>query len=394
MSELASYAGRLADGTAVTLAVRDGRIEARTPLADCADLPWLLPPLVDVQQNGALGINFHALGEPGNEEAIYRIAHFLRCHGVGRCWLTIPSAPLLDVHRAYRTIGSVLDRDADLAALFCGIFHEGIFISPREGWRGAHPPHCILPPDYEMIRRFDEACGGRIRLVNAAPEEPGGLEFVSRAVADGKRVTLGHCCPDAATIGEAIARGARWVTHFGNGAATMIHRFRNPFWSYLERAELGCMVIADGFHLPPEVIRTALLCKGRAGCLPVSDASGYSGCPPGHYQHANYHDFVIEPSGLLHLAGSETLMGAWFQLDRGVEFFVQQLGYSLPEAWLQCSAVVAQAMGIGLPALAVGEEASFVVARWAGDGLQLVQSVHRGAPLLRRPLGTRDLVTP
>ncbi len=385
-----TYRGRLANGEAVELHVRDERITSLTSLPPDSSLPWLFTPLVDLQHNGALGMYYHNLPTVDAPAALNAIARHLRRHGVGRCMLTFATAPFDQLIEAARQVGLALDADPDLARLFPGIFHEGLYMSRLEGWRGAHPLPYLRPPDYAELRQVDAASGGRIRMVNIAPELEGGMDFIHDAIADGKAVTLGHCRPDRDIVDRAIAAGARWVTHFGNGAATTIHRFDNPFWIFLDRPELTMGIICDGFHLPREIVSVAMRCKGRANCIPVSDASGYAGCPPGIYTDSTYRDFVIEPNGHLHLADSEILMGAWFQLDRAVEFLVQQLDFSLPEAWDQCSRVPAEAAGLSLPELAPGGEASFVIARWESDRLLIEQSIDRGRPLLEAPIRTNE----
>lgn len=80
------------------------------------------------------------------------------------------------------------------------------------------------------------------------------------------------------------------------------------------------------------------------------------------------------------------LAGAWFQLDRGVEFLVRNVGLSLPEAWRLCSEVPARLSGLTLPTFDPGQEASFVLARMDDEGLLLEQCVHHGEPYLDRPI--------
>lgn len=376
MREPNRYEGLLPDGSAVAVTLAGDRIGAVEAISARTALPYLLPVLVDLQQNGAFGIYYHQLAERGPER-LQEIVDLLRRHGVGRVQLTIPTYEFAKTLANYRLLDQLLNDDPDLATLYFGFFHEGNFMSPQDGWRGAHMQCWIEPPNYDRFRLLDEASGGRIRTVNVAPEEPGGLDFVERAAATGKVVGLGHCCPDAATVAEAVARGARWVTHFGNGAATQIHRFRNPFWSFLAHPELILSVICDGFHLPPDVVKAAMACRPAGGCVPVSDASPYSGCVPGHYDEYGGHPFEIEPNGFIHLAGSELLHGAWFQQDRCVEWLVQHLGLSLPEAWLRCSEHPAAVAGLELPRLEPGQEASFVLAHW-DSGLVIDQAVHCG----------------
>ncbi len=377
------YKGKLLNGKYVSLEISGQKISKVMEIPADKTLSMLLPPLVDLQQNGALGTYFTSFCEK-DPESLNLVADFLRKHGVGRVQLTTTTDSLETLKKSLKAIDRKLSAEPELESIFYGIFHEGVFISPRDGWRGAHPAENILPPDYDQFKRLNDASGGRIKTVNIAPEEPGGLEFITKAVADGFMVAIGHCCPDNDVIKEAVKRGASLVTHFGNGAAPSIHRFKNPFWSFLDEPSLKLGLICDGFHLPPEVVGAALKCKGAENCFIVSDASGYSGCPPGSYKRDKKRSFEIREDGLLHLTGQEILMGAWFQLDRGVEFLVKHLGMTLAEAWRQCSEIPAKIAGIKLPELQVGERADFVLADWQ-DGLIIEQSIFNGKAYLNSP---------
>ncbi|OGV50351.1 MAG: hypothetical protein A2017_15395 [Lentisphaerae bacterium GWF2_44_16] len=387
MSE--TYKGITADGKCISIFVNNGTIQAVEEFPRDETLPYILPPLVDLQQNGALGIYFTNFCDK-NPEDIYRIFEFLVKHGVGRVQLTMTSAAIETLKESLKALDKLLAGNRDLEKMFFGIFHEGLFISPLEGWRGAHPAAFIKSPDYELFKDLDECAGGRIRTVNIAPEEPGGLPFIEKAVTDNKTVSLGHCCPDRETVREAVARGAKLITHFGNGAAPMMHRFKNPFWAFLSEAGLCPGLICDGFHLPPELVETVFKCKGRDNCFIVSDASGYSGCPSGFYNRDDERSFEIREDGFLHLAWQEILMGAWYQLDRGVEFLVKDIGMSFLDAWMQCSAVPAKIAGIKLPELKVGASADFVLARWK-NGVIIEQSVFSGKAYLRDAFTPRSV---
>lgn len=372
-----SYKGITLAGQAVEVAVSGARIDAVREIPATPGLPRLLPPLVDLQQNGALGVAFNNIAReaPGQ---LRRVAELLIRNGVGRVLATLTTAPYEVLENAADSLRRELDADPDLNALFFGIFHEGVFISPDCGWRGGHDPAYILPPDWERFRRLNERSGNRVKLVNLAPEVPGAMTFIDKATAAGVKVTLGHCHPDTAVLREAVERGASMVTHFGNGAAPEIHRFKNPFWGFLSQEKLALGLVGDGFHLPPEVVRTALLTKGPEKCFMVSDANIYSGCKPGLYHRLGGLDCVIEPNGFIHVAGQEILAGAWFQNNRSVEFLVNQVGLDFETAWRLCSEIPARLMDISLPDLTPGSEATFVQAHFENQKLMIEQSVFRG----------------
>ena len=354
------YRGVDLNGRALEVEVCSGKISAVSPIEKTPGLPWILPPLVDIQQNGALT---HAYNNTVDESVpeLQRIAEHLKKNCVGRVLATFTTTDYPRLERAAGALSRIFDQDKDLDTLFCGIFHEGCFISPDKGWRGGHAPEFIIRPDYDRFARLNECSGNRVKVVNVAPEVEGGLEFVAKAASAGIKVALGHCHPDAETIHKAVDAGASIVTHFANGSAPEIHRFNNPFWGFLDDDGLSLGLVGDGFHLMPEVVRTAVKCKPRGQCFMVSDANIYSGCKPGLYHRIGGLDCVIEPNGFIHVAGQEILAGAYFQQNRCVEFLVEKCGFEFIESWKMCSVYPAKIAGITLPELKVGEEATFVV---------------------------------
>ncbi|MFP4027958.1 MAG: hypothetical protein ACLFWL_09220 [Candidatus Brocadiia bacterium] len=167
--------------------------------------------LVDLQQNGALGRYYNELHDVSVEH-LENVAGLLRRHGVGRCLITLTTYPEEPLLQSAAQLGQWLDERPDLASLFTGVFHEGIFVSPEDGWRGAHNRDWLRTPDYDCVRQIDEAIGRQVRMVNVPPEQPGGLEFLAAAVADGKIAAIGHASPEAKTIRAAIERGASVVS--------------------------------------------------------------------------------------------------------------------------------------------------------------------------------------
>src|SRR4029077_3034211 len=89
------------------------------------------------------------------------------------------------------------------------LYVEGAHISGAGGPRGAHPRCHVRPPDWDEFRRFQEAAGGRIRLMTLAPEREGSLPFIERLTASGVVVALGHTAASPATVQDAIRAGAR-----------------------------------------------------------------------------------------------------------------------------------------------------------------------------------------
>ena len=355
------FRGLTLEHEAVELQVENGYIVKRQTIPADPLMPRLLPCLVDLQHNGALGYSYNNLKEEDGEKELETIASHLLKNGVGRVLATFTTTDYSILYTGATAINKILSNNKKLDTLFCGIFHEGVFISPEYGWRGGHQPQFIRKPDWEIFSRLNEFSGNRIKMVNLAPEVEGALDFIPKAVSSGIKVALGHCNPDAQTIHKAADLGASLITHFANGAAPQIHRFNNPFWGFLDDSRLHPGLVGDGFHLPPEVVRTVLRCKGIENCFMVSDANIYSGCAPGLYHRVGGQDCVVEENGYFHVAGEEILAGAWFQQNRCVEYLTSKCLVAFDDAWKLASTIPAKLLGIDLPNLSEGSEATFVV---------------------------------
>ena len=57
-------------------------------------------------------------------------------------------------------------------------------------------PESVATPSIEMLEQFRAAADGLVKIVTVAPEIPGALQLIARAVADGLVVAVGHTDAD------------------------------------------------------------------------------------------------------------------------------------------------------------------------------------------------------
>jgi N-acetylglucosamine-6-phosphate deacetylase len=239
-----------------------------------------LPGFVDLQVNGYAGIDFL---EPSTTVAdLLRAADLLRQRSTAGFLLTVCThrREAIEINVAHAR--EAMDRQGPDGNIL-GIHLEGPFISPEYGYRGAHLPQYIIPPDLAWFLRLQEIARGAIRMVTIAPELPGAIEFI-RAVSGQTLVSLGHANPDYATLRQAIAAGLRAVTHFGNGCRPEINRHDNILVRILACPELSLCFIPDGQHLPEPFLRMLLNSLPARRLVATSDMVMYAGMPPGVYE--------------------------------------------------------------------------------------------------------------
>ena len=355
---------------------------------DASSLPTLAPGLFDLQVNGAGGVDFNELGVTGSAPGgAARAAAWLASRGTTRFLATFITASEASLLRALRALAAEVDTapaESLLRSALAGVHLEGPFISALDGFRGAHPAADVAPEcDWERFVRAQEASGGRVRLVTLAPEVPGAIDFIARAAASGVAVAVGHSAARSSDFAAAAAAGATIATHVGNAVPGTLPRHPNPLWDALACDDLSPSLIADGHHLPPSFLAVAL----RASRTPflVSDATAFSGSPPGRYDAHIGGAVELDAAGRLSVVGgSGALAGAVLPLAAGVGVAAAALAHRAPStaaalaaAWDLASLAPAAALGrntavakvvaSGPRGLEVNAAADIVAFDWVGS---------------------------
>ncbi|MBY0233250.1 MAG: amidohydrolase family protein, partial [Gemmataceae bacterium] len=223
----------------------------------------------------------------------------------------------------------------------------------------AHPREHVRPPDLDAFLRLQDAAGGLIRLVTLAPEWPGAPAFIGELARRGLVVALGHTAASADAIRRAVDAGARLSTHLGNGCAAMLPRHDNPLWAQLAEDRLLASVIADGHHLPADVLECVLRCKTPARTILTCDASSLAGMPPGLYPMWGK-QIEVRPGGRVGVPGTPYLAGSGVFLDACVAHLAS-LGWSLPDCLDMASAHPRALLGLPGGSLETGQPADLVL---------------------------------
>jgi N-acetylglucosamine-6-phosphate deacetylase len=263
----------------------------------------------------------------------------------------------------FRTLARACDADKELSRRMPAFHLEGPYIAADDGPRGAHPRRAVRDPNWDEFARWQEAAGGRIRIVTLAPELPGALTMIERLAKAGIVVAIGHTAATGAQIQDAISAGARFSTHLGNGAHAVLQRHPNYIWEQLAADELWASFIADGHHLSESVLKCMLRMKTPARSMLISDASALAGLPPGLFT-LGPDSFDVLPDGRVVVAGSQLLAGAAVFLDACVSHVLQRGLATLPDTIAMGSIRPRELLGLPIPKLEVGERFDFVLLNW------------------------------
>ena len=331
----------------------------------------LTSAFLDVHTHGAAG---HDVME-GTAEALGVIGRFYAGRGVGSYLATTVTAPMDGTLRSLAGLAGVVERAAGEGvgrgeARPIGVHLEGPFVS--HGKRGVHPVASIVAPTMGVFERMWEASRGTIRLMTIAPEVPGALEVIGRAVELGARVSLGHTNATAAEARAGVAAGAVSATHTFNAMRALDHREPGVLGVVLDDAEMYAELICDGVHVAPEMVRMWLRMKGEERTILVTDSMAAAGMPDGEYSLGG---LPVEVRDGVCMAGG-ALAGSVLTMDRAVERVREFTGCGFEVAVRMASANPARMLGVsGIGEVRVGEWAD--LNRFDADG-RLVGTYLRG----------------
>jgi N-acetylglucosamine-6-phosphate deacetylase len=157
-------------------------------------------------------------------------------------------------------------------------------------------------------------------------------------------VAAGHTNAQVDELERAIDAGLQLFTHIGNACPLQMHRHDNILQRALSLApRLKYTFIADGWHLPPFVVRNLLRCASLSNLAVVSDAISAAGLGPGEFQLGNRRIKVGEdrcarsPDGQNFVGAASTMADAdrWLAEHLGLEGTDRAiLLYENPKQWL------------------------------------------------------------
>ena len=316
------------------------------PVVDASDL-MVVPGLVDLQVNGALGHSFQQADLDYFDAAIgYHLAA-----GTTTILPTLITAPADLLCASLKGLADYLagSHPANLP----GIHLEGPFLAPDKA--GAHDPTALTLPDLKVATRFMQASGGQLKMVTLAPELPDAAAVIRMFHESGVVVAAGHSAATFAQMKAAVSAGLSMLTHAGN-ASDWPHRAVGNFGfmasepgvvgSFLAIPELAGGIIMDGFHVHPALLAPIVRAKGRERVILVSDASTIAGCEPGHYSGGGL-DVTVHAQGYATSGrGGGWLAGSTITLLDALRNAVRLADVSLVDAVYMATTAPARVIGV------------------------------------------------
>ena len=324
---------------------------------------YVVPGFIDTHLHGAMGKTFI---DP-EEDTYEKFAGYEAKNGTTSLVPALSAAKEEKLSNCVKNLARYVENPADGCAEIVGIHLEGPFFSVEQA--GAQPPHYLKNPTIEYAEDVLRRAEGNIIRWSMAPELPGAMEVGDWLSERGVMISIAHTDAEYPVIADAVQHGFTHMTHFYSGMGMLR---REDAFRVLGTVECGYLfdelnieIIADGMHLPPELLKLILKCKPHEKISLVTDSMRGAGMPDGPSVLGNMKDGVpvMLDGGIAKLLDLSAFAGSVATTDRLVRVMVQKAGLSIPEAVAMLTENVAKHYGIweNVGSIDPGKRADLVV---------------------------------
>jgi N-acetylglucosamine-6-phosphate deacetylase len=310
------------------------------------DGAYIAPGFIDTHIHGIGGRGTEDAGNEteaadpasgGGAGAVLAMSRLLAERGVTAFNPTLyPSEPE-HMLRAVREISSAAGREE--GARIMGLHLEGPFLSPAR--LGVQRPETLQPVNIQFMERLWEAAAGRIVNMTVAPELKGMRELALFCIKKGIVLQAGHTDAKYENMVEGMQAGILHSTHLFNAMSKLDHRNPNAVGAILIHPEMSCEIIADGFHVHPDLFKLLLRDKPIDKIVLVTDGlkptEQRTGPLLANREEVFFHD------GAFHRKSDDVIAGSGLTMIRGIANLVSS-GFSLEDAVKTASFNPAQVM--------------------------------------------------
>lgn len=304
---------------------------------------FVSPGFIDIHTHGAGGFDF----TDGVTEDILSAALAHARFGTTTVFPTSPSMSFTDTMNFVQNVKEAMAQNTPGKPYVAGAHLEGPYFSMSQ--RGAQNPEYIKPPERAEYEKLVEV--GCIRRISYAPELEGSTELCRFLSERGIVSAFAHTDGIYEEIKPLIDMGCRLATHLYSGMNTVTRRLAYRRLGAVETALLEdsvCVeVIADGCHLPTELLKLIYKIKGPERICLVTDSMRGAGMDEGPSILGPKHDGVdcIIRDGVAFMPDMTSFAGSVATADRLVRVMYKKVGIPLPETIKMITETPARIMG-------------------------------------------------
>ena len=318
---------------------------------------YIAPGFIELHCHGAMGYEFI----DGTEEAYFKICEKHAKHGTKVMYATFSAADFDLLYKALEAFEKVKD---NLPLEIPGVHLEGPYFALEMS--GAQNPKFIHEPRAEEYIPIIERFGHLISRWSYAPELDEGNKFLDYLTSHGITPAIGHSAAEYSHILPAFEKGSRLVTHLYSCTSTITRHGGFRHLGIIESAylldDMYVEAIADGCHLPAELLRLIVKLKGTDRVALITDATRAGGLTAEEFKGgaSGGMEFIIE-DGVAKLPDRSAFAGSIATSDQLLQRTVAA-GITLTDTVKMMTETPANIMGLKTKGkIAKGFDADFTV---------------------------------
>ena len=240
---------------------------------------YLSPGLLDTHTHGIGGFDFNNC----TAEDMKEIIRLEQAEGV----TGFLSSLVVENHET--TMERLHILDSLVKEPFLGIHLEGPYLNRKQ--KAVMKEEYLRLPDFEEFSQFLKV-SSHIASMTIACELLHAEQLIAKGAEKGIVMNIGHSMADAKQVLQAQNAGAKGITHLYNAMSQ--HEHRNPgVVTGAMISTLMCELIADGFHVHPDVVHATYRALGDDRIVLISDANPYKAVANGEYPFSGK-DIIIQ----------------------------------------------------------------------------------------------------
>lgn len=307
---------------------------------------YVAPGFIDIHTHGAGGYDF----ADGSVDDILNAAYVHATHGTTTVYPTSASMSFDCTIQFAKNVKKAMESNTPGKPYIAGSHLEGPYFSQAQ--KGAQNPDYIKAPEYDEYSQYIAAGDGTVKRISYAPELDGSMELCDYLNKNNIISAFAHTDGIYEEIKPLVDMGCRIATHLYSGMNTVTRRKMQRKLGAVETAFLEdsviAEVIADGVHLPIELLKLIYKIKGADKICLVTDSMRGAAMGEGPSVLGPMHDGMdcIIKDGVAFLPDMTAYAGSVATTDRLVRVMHKGAGIPLCDCIKMMTQTPAKAMGL------------------------------------------------